>query len=72
MPLIKRFEDIKAWQEARRLTKQIYALTQRGEFSRDFGLRSQIQRATVSIMTNIVEGFDCDSKIEFSRFLGIA
>ena len=72
MAMIERFEDILAWQEARKLTQQIYALTETGAFSKDFGLRDQIQRAAVSSMTNIAEGFDCDSKVEFARFLGIA
>ncbi len=72
MPLVKRFEDLMAWQEARTLTKMIYILTKSGSFSKDFGLRDQIQRATVSVMANIAEGFDCDSKTEFSRFLVIA
>lgn len=72
MALIKRFEDILAWQEARRLVKQVYKLTQEGKFAKDFGLRDQIQRAAVSAMTNIAEGFDCDSHVEFARFLGIA
>jgi four helix bundle protein len=72
MPLIKRFEDIIAWQEARKLTKQIYALTQTGVFARDFGLRDQLRRACVSVVTNIAEGFDCDSQIEFAHYLGIA
>jgi four helix bundle protein len=72
MAAITRFEDIVAWQEARRLTKQIYVLTGRDPFARDFGLRDQIQRASVSSMSNIAEGFDCESKPEFGRFLGIA
>ncbi len=72
MPLIERFEDIIAWQEARQLTRQIYQLTASGPFARDFGLRDQIRRAAVSGMTNIAEGFDCDSHKEFARFLGIA
>ncbi|OGO40316.1 MAG: four helix bundle protein [Chloroflexi bacterium RBG_16_56_8] len=71
MALISRFEDIHAWQEARKLVKMIYMLTAMGAFAKDFGLRDQIRRATVSVMTNIAEGFDCDSKIEFARFLGI-
>lgn len=70
MSPIKRFEEIQAWQEARVLTKQIYQLTSKGAFAKDFGLRDQIQRATVSIMANIAEGFDCDSNVEFGRFLG--
>jgi len=72
MPLITCFEEIRAWQEARRLTRQIYKLSKEGDFARDFGLRDQIRRAAVSGMTNIAEGFDCDSKKEFARFLGIA
>jgi four helix bundle protein len=72
MALITRFEDIQAWQEARKLVKMIYKLTSSGMLSKDFGLRDQIQRAAVSSMTNIAEGFDCESKAEFARFLGIA
>ena len=72
MPPIKRFEDVLAWQEARKLTKNIYATTNREPFARDFGLRDQIQRASVSAMSNVAEGFDCESKMEFGRFLGIA
>ena len=69
---ISRFEDIRAWQEARILTKQIYAITGEGALSKDFGLRDQLQRAAVSVMANIAEGFDCDSRAEFARFLGFA
>ena len=72
MSPIKRFEEIQAWQEARVLVKQIYQITSKGAFSRDIGLRDQIQRASISIMANIAEGFDCDSNVEFSRFLGYA
>lgn len=72
MALIKRFEDVLAWQEARKLVRMIYTLTRTGVFSKDFGLRDQIQRAAVSVMANIAEGFDCPSKVEFARFLSIA
>jgi four helix bundle protein len=73
MPMsIRRFEDIRAWQEARTLTRQVYALTQAGSMAKDFGLRDQLQRAAVSVMANIAEGFDCDSHAEFARFLGFA
>ena len=72
MTLIQRFEDIQAWQEARKLVKMIYLITNKELFSRDFGMRDQIRRASVSTMANIAEGFDCESRIEFSRFLGIA
>lgn len=72
MATISRFEDINAWQEARSLTKMVYATTRRELFAKDYGLRDQIQRASVSAMSNIAEGFDCESKVEFGRFLGIA
>jgi four helix bundle protein len=72
MPLITRFEDIRAWREARELTKLVYGITKSGALSKDYGLRDQIQRAAVSAMTNIAKGFDCESKTEFARFLGIA
>ena len=72
MSMITRFEDIQAWQEARALVKMIYKLSNVGEFAKDFGLRAQIRDASVSSMTNIAEGFDCESKAEFARFLGIA
>ena len=72
MAMIQRFEDIQAWQESRKLVKMIYSLTNKDLFSKDYGLRDQIRRASVSTMANIAEGFDCESKVEFSRFLGIA
>ena len=72
MALIKKFEDIIAWQEARNLVKMVYKLTSTGDFSKEFGLRDQIRRASVSTMTNIAEGFDCESNVEFARFLVIA
>jgi four helix bundle protein len=69
---IRRFEDLIAWQKARELTKNIYLLTATERFSRDFGLRDQIQRAAVSIMSNIAEGFERSGKAEFHQFLVIA
>ena len=53
MAMITRFEDIQAWQEARKLVKMIYELTGSGTLARDFGLRHQLQRAAVSSMANI-------------------
>jgi four helix bundle protein len=50
----------------------VYQLTASGLLAKDFGVRDQIQRASVSAMTNIAEGFDCESKAEFARFLGLA
>ena len=72
MAMIQRFEDIQAWQEARKLVKMIYAITSKDLFSRDFGMRDQICRASVSAMADIAEGFDCESKAESALFLGIA
>jgi len=69
---IKRFEDIEAWKAARELTQAIYRLTAQGKFAKDFGLRDQIQRAVVSIMANVSEGFDSNSDDEFVRFLRYA
>jgi len=69
---LERFEDIVAWQEARKLTCLVYDLTKRASFSKDFGLRNQIQRAAVSVMANIAEGFDRRSRKEFSSFLSMA
>ncbi len=72
MVSITKFEDLIAWQEARALVKSVYKITLDGAFAKDFGMRDQIQRASVSVMTNIAEGFDCESTAEFARFLGIA
>ena len=72
MATFKKFEDIAAWQRARELTRQIYKLTSTNEFSRDFGLKDQIRRASVSIMSNIAEGFERDGTGEFTHFLAIA
>jgi len=69
---IRRFEQLIAWQRARELTKNVYLLTATERFSRDFGLRDQIQRAAVSIMSNIAEGFERAGKAEFHQFLVIA
>lgn len=69
---ILRFEDIDAWKEARGLTKEVYRITTLPVFSKDWGLSQQIQRASVSIMNNIAEGFDAGSRAEFLKFLGYA
>jgi four helix bundle protein len=69
---IQRFEDIEAWKEARNLAQEIYRATSRGGFRKDFGLRDQLQRASVSVMANIAEGFDGGSNREFLKFLGYA
>lgn len=69
---VMRFEDLLAWQKARQLTREIYAATAAGGFSQDFGLRNQIQRAAVSVMSNIAEGFDRHRSTEFCHYLSIA
>jgi len=70
MASIRRFEDIDAWQEARQLADAIYSTSYNGRFQKDWGLVDQIRRASVSIMTNIAEGFDSSTNAEFIRFLG--
>ncbi|MEO8612802.1 MAG: four helix bundle protein [Chloroflexota bacterium] len=72
MGQIRRFEDLVAWQKARVLTKAIYEVTQQERFAKDFGLNGQIQRAAVSIMSNIAEGYERASPGDFHRFLTIA
>jgi len=65
----QKFEDIEAWQKARELTRQIYMVSNSGAFARDFGLCDQIRRASVSIMSNIAEGFRRGGNKEFIQFL---
>jgi|ERR1051326_4463011 four helix bundle protein len=72
MATFKTFEDIAAWQRARELTKNVYELTSKNEFSKDFGLKDQIRRASVSIMSNIAEGFERNGTGEFAHFLAMA
>ena len=72
MATIEKFEDIEAWQRARELTRDIYRITNQGSFARDFGLRDQIRRASVSIMSNIAEGFGRGGNKEFIQFLSTA
>ena len=72
MGTIQKFEDIGAWQKARALTREVYAVTADGAFAKDFGLRDQIRRAAVSVMSNIAEGFDRGGNRELIQFLFIA
>ena len=69
---VKQFEELEVWKDARRLTQAIYHLTQTEKFSKDFALRDQIRRATVSIMSNIAEGFERGGNQEFCQFLYVA
>ncbi|HEX6729001.1 MAG TPA: four helix bundle protein [Pyrinomonadaceae bacterium] len=72
MATFKKFEDIECWKKARELTKRVYRASRKGLFARDFGLRDQICRASVSIMSNIAEGFDRNGTKEFIQFLSTA
>lgn len=72
MSAITRFEEIEAWKTARQLTNMVYALGGQSGFNRDFGLRDQIRRASVSVMSNIAEGFESRTDVQFINFLGMA
>lgn len=68
----QRFEDMPVWRLARRLTSTIYKISLKGPFRSDFGLRDQMQRSAVSVMSNIAEGYERLSKREFMLYLGYA
>ena len=72
MATVERFEDLDVWQNARKLTNHVYDHTRQEPFSKDFGLRDQIQRAAVSVMSNIVEGFESRTQSVFVDYLGRA
>jgi four helix bundle protein len=69
---IRKFEELEAWKLARTLVREVYSLTAKGNFLKDFGLRDQIRRSSVSIMANIAEGYERDGNAEFIHFLSIA
>ena len=69
---ITRFEDLSIWKLSLKVTRLIYDLTSQNKFVKDFGLKSQIQRAIVSVSSNIVEGFEKNNNNEFIRYLKIA
>ena len=71
-PKIQRFEDLIVWQKSMDLTEEIYQVTKQCEFSKDWGLKQQIQRAVVSISSNIAEGYGRYRAADFKRFLTIA
>lgn len=68
----KKFEDLEAWRKARDLVNMIYDMTQESSLARDFGLKDQIQRAAVSIMSNLAEGFDRTHQAEKLQYYRIA
>jgi four helix bundle protein len=72
MTAINRFEEIEAWKTSRQLTNTVYSLGNRTGFNQDFGLRDQIRRASVSVMSNIAEGFESRTDVQFVNFLGMA
>ena len=72
MAKFTRFEDMVIWQDGRELVRRIYAITNEGLFSKDWGLKDQIQRAAVSICSNIAEGYERSGNKEFAKFLWIA
>ena len=67
-----RFEEIDAWKKARELNKRVYHVTREGQIAKDFGLCNQIRRSSVSVMSNIAEGFERGSRKEFIQFLSYA
>ena len=69
---IQRFEDLIVWQKTMSLAEEIYKATRQGEFAKDWGLKNQIQRAAVSIPSNIAEGYGRYRAADFKRFLTMA
>lgn len=69
---IRKFEDLPIWKKALRLTREVYDLTNKPKFNKDFKLRDQIRGAIISVSSNIVEGFEKNNNNEFIRFLKIA
>jgi four helix bundle protein len=72
MATFQTVEDIDAWNMARELVRNVYKLTGESPFNKDFGLRDQIRKASVSIVSNIAEGFERDGRGEFIQFLAWA
>jgi four helix bundle protein len=72
MAKIERFEDLISWQKARELNRLVYKISANGTFAKDFGLRDQIRRASIFIMSNIAEGFERGGDKEFAQFLSNA
>ncbi len=71
MATFQRLEDIEAWQKARGLRREVYTISKHGSFAKDFALHDQIRRASVSIMSNIAEGFERSGTAEFVQFLAM-
>ena len=72
MATVKQFEDLLCWQKARALTKFIYDISKYRDSDIDYGLKDQIRRASVSVMSNIAEGFDRGTRNELINYFYIA
>src|SRR5689334_4912613 len=72
MPMVRRFEDLQAWQKARELVREIYKTDADGHLSKDFGLHNQLCRAAVSTMSNVAEGFARRNDKDFVHLLDVA
>lgn len=72
MTTAKWFEELEVWQKAKELTNLVYKYSSDGIFARDFGLRDQMRRAAVSIMSNIAEGFESQTQAMFIKYLAYA
>jgi four helix bundle protein len=72
MAAITRFEEIESWKTSRQLTLLVYKFSEQGAFAKDYGLKDQIRRAAVSVMSNIAEGFESRTNVQFVNYLGHA
>jgi four helix bundle protein len=72
MASVESFENLEIWEQARAITNKVYDLSETGRFSRDFGLRDQMRRAALSVMSNIAEGFESPTQKSFINYLGHA
>ena len=72
MAAITRFEEIESWKTSRQLTLLVYKFSEQGAFAKDYGLKDQIRRASVSVMSNIAEGFESRTNVQFVNYLGHA
>lgn len=72
MSIIRNFDDLVVWQKARHLARAVYVVSQQGQLKQDYSLARQMQRAAVSIMSNIAEGHERANPGDFHRFLAIA
>lgn len=72
MSTVKQFEELEVWKTSRQFTVLVYKLTGQEAFSKDFGLKDQLCRAAVSVMSNIAEGFESQTQAQFVRYLGFA